>query len=147
MEKEKIFIFQVDAKERSWFINFTGQKLANSSSHKQLLKDSFPEDWKLFTDELSQKNKDNSLIEAEAEKTLTHRLLKTRWVKIGEIGGAFYLDTYNSGKEIINIASRFAKAILKSRADIGNNSFIINNTLTGVQTKHTVRELERNADE
>ena len=86
------------------------------------------------------------MIEAEAEKTLTHRLLKIKWVKIGEIGGTFYLDTYCLDKETKDIASSFARSLLKTRNNIENNDFIISNTITNIQSDFTVKELSELTD-
>jgi hypothetical protein len=138
----------IEPSERSWFIQYGGQKLANNSSHKQLLKDNFPEDWDIFVTELSQINntdKTDPLIEAEAEKTFTYRLLKTGWVKIGESGGNFYLDSYQSDKETKAIASCFASSILKTR-NIENNNFVISNTIANIRSKYTVQEVAELTD-
>lgn len=142
-------IFNINPSERTWFIKYDGQKLGNSSSHKQLLKDSYPEDWDICVTELSQinnTNKTDPLIEAEAEKTLTHRLLKTGWVKIGEIGGDFYLDTYQSDKEIKDIASSFARSLLKTRDNIENKKVTISNTISNTNFMYTVQELSELTD-
>ena len=142
-------MYEIDASERAWFISYEGKKLANGTSHKQLIKDSFSEDWELFVDELSQKNskdKTDPLIEAEAEKTFTFRLLKTGWVKIGEIGENFYLDSNYSNEETKEIASYFARALIKVR-DVGNNVFVINNIAVSsaykiaATSRYTVQEL------
>ena len=147
-KSESVTLFNINLSERAWFIQYGGQKLGNSSSHKQLLKDSYPEDWDICVTELSQinnTNKTDPLIEAEAEKTFTHRLLKTKWVKIGEIGGNFYLDTYQSDKETKDIASSFARSLLKIR-NIENKDFIINNTITNICLKYTVQEVAELTD-
>jgi len=58
---KSVCFFNIEPLERSWFIQYDGQKLANSSSHKQLLNDSFPEDWDIYVTELSQiKNTDKN---------------------------------------------------------------------------------------
>ena len=148
MDGESNYSFDINPSERSWFIQYGGKKLANNTSHKQLLKDNFPEDWDIFVTELSQINntdKTDPLIEAEAEKTFTYRLLKTKWVKIGESGGNFYLDSYLSDKETKAIASYFAKSILKTR-NIGNNNFVISNAIANIRSKYTVQELAELAD-
>jgi len=147
--KESVYSFNINPSERSWFIKYGGQKLGNNSSHLQLLKKSFPEDWEIYVEELSReenKDKTDPLIEAQAEKTFSHRLLKTGWVKIGEIGGSFYLDSYNSGKEITDIASSFAKSLLKIRENIENKDFYINNVITGINLKYSVIQIAEFSD-
>ena len=146
--KESVYSFSIAPSERSWFIRCGGEKLANSSSHKQLLKDSFSKDWDVYVTELSQKNnkeKTDFLIEAEAEKTFTHRLLKTGWVKIGEIGGTFYLDSYRSDKETNDIASSFARSLLKTRS-VEDNDFFVENVITNMRSKYRVLELSELSD-
>jgi len=89
------------------------------------------------------KEADDPLIEAEAERTFTYRLFQTGWVKIGEIGGSFYMDFRFSEKEAMNTAKKFTEAALKTQNGIENNDFIITNTNTGSSSKYTVLEVSR----
>jgi len=133
--------FFVSPHERAWFIRYDGKKLANDTGHKQLLKDNFPEDWKIFVREFSQENnrdENDPLVEAEAERTFTYRLLKTGWVKIVETEGAFYLDFCHSYAEMSNITKKFTASILKVRNGIENKEFNSGNIHTGNRISHTV---------
>jgi len=142
--------FHVEPQERAWFVKYDGEKMANDTSHKQILKDWFPKDWKHLATNLPISDSDfegrdanDPLVEAEAERTFTNRLLRMEWVKIGEIGGSFYMEFCYSDKEALNTVKKFAESILKARNGIENNDFVINNTVTGSSSKYTVLEVSK----
>jgi len=127
--QEAIYKWKIDSIDRAWYISPNG-KLLSEVSHRFILKSEFRKEWESLQ---------NRLRDDEIDAILESRLIKTGYVKIGELDN-FYVIINKLDDREKNILSGFATSILEVK-DVSNNIISIEEIMTSKIRKITIKEL------
>ena len=128
---EAVYKWKIDSIDRSWFISQDG-KLLSGASHRSILKQTFKIEWQ----QLSERGMSDSDIDQIFEK----RLLKSGWIKIGELS-EFYCETETLSSRIKDMIAGFTDSLLKVRPEAEKSILTITVHNSGAIFKLKMKEI------